>query len=79
MLQVDDFQNSTKGKVLFICSESNKTLTLTEQTLYSSSRLGVWNRKVNMDQTPVSDGFERGDKSFELSNKQGMYLLLYRN
>lgn len=58
----------------------NNTLYLSEHHLYGSSRLGVWNRNVNMDVAPgngtvvnllgptFGGTFERGKKFFELSN-----------
>jgi RHS repeat-associated protein len=62
------------------------TLWLREQHLYGNSRIGIWNRKINMDQ-PVPEGasinllgrvedgtFERGKKFFELSNHLGNVL-----
>ncbi|WP_290708559.1 DUF6443 domain-containing protein, partial [Flavihumibacter sp. CACIAM 22H1] len=62
------------------------TLWLREHHLYGSSRMGIWNRRINMD-LPVSAGtsinllgtstngiFERGQKFFELSNHLGNVL-----
>ena len=66
---------------------NNNTLYLKEHHLYGSSRLGIWNRNVNMD-VPADKGavipllgptfsssFERGNKFFELSNHLGNVLV----
>ncbi len=51
-------------------------LTLSEQPIYGSSRLGVWNRNVNMDaEIPDNYTFTRGNKFFELSNHLGNVLV----
>jgi RHS repeat-associated protein len=54
-------------------------LTLTEHHLYGSSRIGIWNKEVDMtvSETPgtvLSLNFERGKKFFELSNHLGNVL-----
>jgi hypothetical protein len=45
-------------------------LTQSEVHLYGSSRLGIWNRNLDMVNPPSGEitAFERGKKLFELSN-----------
>jgi RHS repeat-associated protein len=62
-------------------------LYLNELHMYGSSRLGIWNRKVDMDVLPGSGGtapllgtlgidtFNRGNKFFELANHLGNVLV----
>jgi hypothetical protein len=66
---------------------NTSTLNLSETHLYGSSRLGIFNRTVNMDVAPAgagtanllgittSDNFARGNKFFELSNHLGNVLV----
>ncbi len=66
---------------------NNGTLYLSEQHLYGSSRIGVWNRNVDMSSslnnttnvpllgTTYSSGLERGKKMYELSNHLGNVLV----
>jgi RHS repeat-associated protein len=79
------------GNVMALYTKENSTapLKLTESHLYGSSRLGVYNRDVNMDVnannsvyvTGAKDNkgyrfiFERGFKFFELSNHLGNVLV----
>jgi len=85
------YTRDASGNVMGVYQYEGNTLTddtlrLREHHLYGSSRIGVWNRWINMD-VPVSTGttinllgksydgtFERGNKFFELSNHLGNVL-----
>lgn len=85
------YSRDASGNVMAVYEYTGSNLTtdtlwLREQHLYGNSRIGIWNRKINMDQ-PVPEGasinllgrvedgtFERGKKFFELSNHLGNVL-----
>lgn len=86
------YMRDATGNVMALYSYSgitlnSDTLRLTEHHLYGSSRLGIWNRSINMDKAPdngtilplvgkkQSSSFERGNKLFELSNHLGNVLV----
>ncbi|HKO79596.1 MAG TPA: RHS repeat-associated core domain-containing protein, partial [Chitinophagaceae bacterium] len=65
-----------QGTVMAVYSGNNTALALNEQHIYGSSRLGIWNRNVDMDVSPNANSynFTRGNKFFELSNHLGNVL-----
>ena len=71
------YARDVQGIPMGVYSGTSTTLTLTEQPLYGSSRLGVWNRNINMDiSVDENDNiFARGNKVFELSNHLGNVLV----
>ena len=93
--QVDQYTwyvRDASGNVMAVYSLTGNnintsTLNLSETHLYGSSRLGIFNRTVNMDVAPAgtgtanllgittSDNFARGNKFFELSNHLGNVLV----
>lgn len=63
------------GNTMAVYTGTSSALKLSEQHLYGSSRLGVWNRDVDMDAgLPNNYTFTRGYKFFELSNHLGNVL-----
>ena len=76
------YVRDASGNVMGIYEKSNSLnngdLTLSELHLYGSSRLGIFNRSINVQNTaPNTTGiytFERGNKIFELSNHLGNIL-----
>jgi RHS repeat-associated protein len=81
------YVRDAQGNVMGIYTHKNSVLSLSEQHLYGSSRLGIWNRNMSMEAplpTPVNAGgigevntttFDRGTKLFELSNHLGNVLV----
>jgi RHS repeat-associated protein len=80
------YVRDAQGNVMAIYKHKNDLLTQTEQHLYGSSRLGIWNKATNMEvalPTPNngsglgalnSTSFKRGNKLYELSNHLGNVL-----
>lgn len=70
------YTRDASGNVMAVYSGNNTALALNEQHIYGSSRLGIWNRSVDMDVAPnaISYIFTRGNKFFELSNHLGNVL-----
>lgn len=71
------YSRDAQGNTMAIYTGVGDALPLTEQHLYGSSRLGVWNRAVDMDVLPNENNstFTRGNKFFELSNHLGNVLV----
>ena len=60
------YTRDAQGNVMAVYTGSGNGLTLNEQHLYGSSRLGVWDRNINMDVSPNANSyiFTRGRKFF---------------
>ncbi len=71
------YTRDASGNVMAVYTGSGSSLTLNEQHIYGSSRLGVWNRNVDMDVSSDANNyiFTRGNKFFELSNHLGNVLV----
>jgi RHS repeat-associated protein len=77
------YVRDAQGNVLSVYEKkASASLTQTEVDLYGSSRLGVYNRTINVEAAvpstppnPFSTTFERGDKFFELANHLGNVLV----
>lgn len=77
------YVRDASGNVMGIYEKSNSLnngdLTLTELHLYGSSRLGIFNRSINVQNIATNTTgiftFERGNKFFELSNHLGNVLV----
>ena len=73
------YVRDAQGNVLSVYEKaavSGSDLMQTEVHLYGSSRLGIYNRNIDVQgTTPNITTFERGDKFFELSNHLGNVLV----
>ena len=71
------YTRDAQGNTLAIYTGTASALALSEQHIYGSSRLGVWNRSINMTSGAGSNNyiFARGNKFFELSNHLGNVLV----
>jgi RHS repeat-associated protein len=72
------YVRDASGNVMAVYEkEASANLKQTEVHLYGSSRLGIWNRNLDMINPPTGNitTFERGKKFFELSNHLGNVLV----
>ena len=71
------YVRDAQGNTLAVYNENAGTLKLTEQDIYGSSRLGIWNRNIDADQTwdQVVTTAARGNKNYELTNHLGNVLV----
>ena len=80
------YVRDASANIMAIYNIANSTITQTEQDLYGSSRLGIFNRNIDADAslpsgTPanligsyLTSFFTRGNKAYELSNHLGNVL-----
>jgi RHS repeat-associated protein len=71
------YVRDAQGNPMGVYSGHYGTLTLNEHHLYGSSRLGIWNRNLDMlvAADPNNGNFVRGYKFFELTNHLGNVLV----
>jgi len=70
------YTRDAQGNTMAVFKEQSSTLALNEHHLYGSSRLGLWDRNIDMSGDPLTNNqLERGNKYFELSNHLGNVLV----